>query len=97
MLSQILHDWPYETCKRILCLAYDALEANGRIFIHEMILDENKTSPKTTVFFDLLMFINHQSQQFSETELFNLLSECGFRYMKTCPMLGYFSLISAVK
>lgn len=97
MLPTILHDWPYEMYRQILKSAYEALEPNGKTFIHEMLLDENKTSPTTTVFFDLLMFINHQSQQFTQKEIFHLLGECGFKKMKHCSMFGYFSLIEAIK
>lgn len=97
LLSQILHDWPREIDEQILARAYTALEPGGKIVIHEMLLDENKDSPQTVVFCDLLMFINHRSQQSTRNELFGLLSKAGFKNPTAQPMFGYFSAITAVK
>lgn len=97
LLSQILHDWPFEICQQILQSAYNSLESGGKIFIHEMLLNENKDSPTATVFFDLLMFINHRSQQFAQHELFELLTKAGFKNPSVKPMFGYFSVITASK
>ncbi|MDP1604290.1 MAG: methyltransferase [Legionella sp.] len=97
ILSQILHDWPLEKCKIILEHAYSALPFGGKIYIHEMLLDDNRSSPLSTACFNLLMFINHQSQQFSEAELINLLLACGFSNPKTTLTFGYFSITMATK
>ncbi len=97
LLSQILHDWPIDHCKKILKYAYDCLPKGGIIYIHEMLLDKDRISPLTTVCFDLLMFINHHSQQFTQKEIFDLLKNSGFNKIKIQKTFGYYSIISAQK
>ncbi len=97
LLSQILHDWQPQQCKQLLTTAYDSLGKGGKIFIHEMLIDKNKSSPLTIACFDLLMFINHKSQQFTKEEILVLLKESGFRNIRYQKVLGYFSMITAIK
>lgn len=97
LLSQILHDWRLDECTILLKHARKVLPTGGKIYIHEMLLDDNKTSPLATVCFDLLMFINHQSQQFTKEMLFELLKSCGFSAPKTTPTFGYYSITTATK
>jgi len=97
LLSQIMHDWPEEQCKIILKNAYDALPLGGKLYIHEMLLNTSRTSPLTTSCFDLLMFINHQSQQFTKNKLFKLLRSVGFKMPKMEKTFGYYSLVIAKK
>lgn len=97
LFSQIFHDWPLEQCKLLAKSAYDALPQGGKIYIHEMLLDGNQTNPLTVACFNLLMFINHQSKQFTKKELFKLLRSVGFKNLKSKNTFGYFSIISAIK
>jgi hypothetical protein len=97
LFSQILHDWPIEKCTEILKHAHSAMPSGGVIYVHEMMLDDSKASPLATVCFDLLMLINHRSQQFSKHELHSLLKECGFSDPLTTYTFGYFSITTATK
>lgn len=97
LLSQILHDWPIDKCVVILKHAYHVLPVGGQIYIHEMLLDDNTKSPLATVCFDLLMFLNHQSQQFTKEMLSELLQSCGFSTPKTIQTFGYYSITTAIK
>lgn len=97
LLSQIVHDWPLDQCKEILKNAYNSMPTGGKIYIHEMLLDEDRISPLTTACFDLLMFINHKSQQFTKNELFELLKIIGFKDPCIEKTFGYYSVITAVK
>jgi hypothetical protein len=97
LFSQILHDWPLEVCKHLIEMAYQSLEDGGQIVIHEMLLNKNRTKPLTTACFDLLMFINHGSQQFAKNEIFDLLRSAGFKRPQSKKGLGYYSIISAEK
>jgi hypothetical protein len=49
------------------------------------------------VSFDLLMYINHRSQQFTQQGLYNILEDVGFRNLEVIHTLGYYSVLSAVK
>lgn len=97
LLSQIVHDWPIEYCKEILTHAYNSMKSGAKIFIHEMLLSSDRIAPLTTACFDLLMFINHKSQQFTKNELFDLLKTIGFKNPKMKKTFGYYSIITAVK
>lgn len=97
LFSQILHSWSIDHCKTLLSYAYDRLPKEGSIYIHEMFLNEDRNSPLSTSCFDLLMFVNHQSQQFTQNEVFDLMRSVGFKYFKTKKTFGYFSVISAKK
>lgn len=97
LFSQIFHDWPPEQCKILARNAHDALPVGGQIFIHEMLLDNNKASPLTVAFFDLLMFINHRSQQYTKLSIRELLSEVGFKNINVKQTFGYHSITIAKK
>ncbi len=97
LFSQILHDWPIHQCKILIKKAYEALPIDGRIYIHEMLLSENKTGPLTIACFNLLMFVNHQSQQFTKNQLFELLSDVGLKNIKVKKTFGYYSVITGKK
>jgi acetylserotonin N-methyltransferase len=97
LLSQILHDWPISYCEKILAYAYSSLPKGGKIFIYEMLLDNTKASPLTTACFNMLMFINHRSQQFSHKEITNILQKVEFSDITINPIFGYFSLIIGKK
>lgn len=97
LFSQIFHDWPVQQCKELAKLAYEALEPGGKIFIHEMLLDVDRSSPLTNTCFDLLMYINHRSQQFTQQELTDLLLNAGFKNPTLTKTFGYYSVLSAIK
>jgi acetylserotonin N-methyltransferase len=97
LLSQIVHDWPLDYCREILRNAYNSMCPGAKIYIHEMILNDDRISPLTTACFDLLMYVNHKSQQFTKNELFDLLTTCGFKNPKIKKTFGYYSIISAIK
>lgn len=97
LLSQIVHDWPLKDCNHIIENAYNALPCGGKIYIHEMLLHETTASPLTIACFDLLMLINHKSQQFTKSELFDLLTSHGFKNPEVKETFGYYSVVYATK
>jgi hypothetical protein len=97
LFSQIFHDWPLAQCKFLAKQAYNALPLNGKIYIHEMFLDTNEKTPLTVACFDLLMFMNHQSQQFTKTLLTTILKDVGFKNFKFKRTFGYYSILTAQK
>jgi len=97
LLSQIVHDWPIDYCMKILKHAYTSMPSGAKIYIHEMLLNDKRMSPLTVACFDLLMFINHKSQQFTKNELFDLLQTVGFKKPNVKKTFGYYSVITAIK
>lgn len=95
--GNILHDWPLETGLQLLKKTYEALPKGGHVFLHEALLAEDKLSPKTTVIFNLLMFLNHRAQQCTRSELESLLAEAGFVEPNVVHTFSHYSILKARK
>jgi acetylserotonin N-methyltransferase len=94
--SNIFHDWNFETCAWLARRCYDALEPGGRIYLHEMLLDDEGASPITTVSFSMLM-LGTQGQQFTLPELRSILEGAGFADVTVRHTHVYYSLVTARK
>ena len=95
--SNILHDWDFATCARLLKSAHGALPAGGRIFIHEALLDDSGAGPLTTATFSLVMLLGTQGRQFTYAELAKLLGDAGFTDVGATPSHGYYSVVRATR
>lgn len=96
-LSNILHDWSYAKGDELLSNAWKALPSRGAVFINECLLDSERTSPTYTVLFNLLMQMNHRSQQYTEQELSASLTRAGFVNPRVVFRFGYYSVVRADK
>jgi len=95
--SNIFHDWSFETCAQLAASAYAALPKNGRIYLHEMLLDDTGTAPRTAAAFSVLMLMGTRGQQFRFSELKGLLAGAGFVDIGVTPAYGYYSIVSGSK
>lgn len=96
-LSNVLHDWDKGACKRLLRNAFDSLPAGGRIYAHEVVLDETRTGPTEAASFSLHILMFAEGKQYTADELEDLFIGAGFEEMIIHPSFGYYSLISARK
>jgi predicted O-methyltransferase YrrM len=96
-LSNILHDWDFETASMLVQKAYDALAPGGQILIHEMLLDESHDGPARAAAFSFFMLLGTKGQQYTATELVGLFRKAGFRDPRVMPAHGYYALVSARK
>jgi acetylserotonin N-methyltransferase len=94
--ANVFHDWNFETCGWLARQAFDALPSGRRIYLHEMLLDDDGDGPPTAVSFSMLM-LGTEGQQFTLPELRGLLEPAGFRDVQAVPTYGYYSLVSARK
>lgn len=97
LLSNILHDWSLEACAELARRAFAALPSGGRIFVHEMLLDDDGCGPATTASFSLLMLTGTRGQQLTLPELRQLLESAGFLDVDAVDSYGYYSLVTARK
>lgn len=97
LLSDILHDWERPRCLWLLKNCYENLPSGGRIFIHEVLLDDDKSGPLTANAYALAMLMVTRGQQFTAGELEAMLSEAGFTDITSAPTHVYYSLISGCK
>jgi 2-polyprenyl-3-methyl-5-hydroxy-6-metoxy-1,4-benzoquinol methylase len=97
LLSNILHDWDFETASLLVGKVYDALSPGGRILIHEMLLDDSRDGPTTAAAFSFYMLVGTKGQQFTVPELSAMLGKVGFKKVDVTPAHGYYALVSAEK
>lgn len=97
LYSQILHDWSFAKCRKLLAQAFDALPSGGRVFIHEKLVDDDGQGPLANALVNLDMLVWTEGQQFKEAELRELCTEAGFEAFECQNTAGYWSLSSAKK
>ncbi|MCC5661322.1 hypothetical protein LC608_31085 [Nostoc sp. XA010] len=95
--SDIYHDWSPEKCRFLTQKSFDSLKFGGRILLHEMLYDDQKTGPYPTAAYNMAMLLWTEGQQYSGHELSVMLKEAGFTDIKIQPSSGYWSLISGRK
>jgi len=95
--SNIFHDWSLETNHQLANSSFKALPSGGKIFLHEMILDDGNDGPVTTACFSMHMLLYTRGNQFTFVELETLLKESGFKDIQITKTYGYYSLVSGTK
>src|SRR5437867_2018193 len=95
--SNVFHDWSDATCATLAAKAYEALPSGGRIYLHEMLLDDSGTGPRTATAFAMLMLMATRGRQFSYKDLRMIVERAGFKDAGVTATYGYFSLIDACK
>lgn len=95
--SNIFHDWSKEKCKFLAKQSFEALPSQGRIYIHEMLLDDDKSGPYATTSFSLTMLITTEGKQFTAKEIIEILESVGFANITITNTYGYYSLITGLK
>ena len=97
LLSQILHDWNYEQGKALLKKAFESLPPHGLIIIHEKLMNDQKTGPLANILVNIDMVVWTEGQQYSYSELSQMLLEQGFENINLVETVGYWSAVLAIK
>ena len=96
--SNVFHDWSEETCRLLAQKSFAALPSGGRIFLNEILMDDEGTGPWHAAAFSLLMLLGTLGKQYSLPELREILESAGFTQVEAIRTGGgYYSLVSAVK
>ncbi len=96
--SDVFHDWAIEDCRKLAKKSFHSLPKGGKILVHELLFNEQKTGPLSTALYNMVMLMWTKGQQFSERELTELLHDTGFMSVKiTRTGYGDWSLISGIK
>jgi ubiquinone/menaquinone biosynthesis C-methylase UbiE len=77
--------------------SFDSLESGGRIAIHEIVYNDDKTGPVAAASMDVLMLLWVQGQQLSGAEFSQMLETAGFTDVKVTPTFGYWSVVTGRK
>src|SRR5688572_16392475 len=97
LFSNIFHDWGNETNAKLARNAFEALPSGGRIYLHEMLLDDTGDGPRTTAAFSALMLANTRGRQFTFRQLQALLQDAGFTDIESTPTYSYYSIVRGTK
>jgi acetylserotonin N-methyltransferase len=95
--SDIFHDWRPVTCLALARRAFAALPPGGTINLHEMLLNDDGSGPRTAAAFSVLMALGAQGQQFTFGQLESLLTEAGFADIECRSTSPLFSLVRGRK
>jgi acetylserotonin N-methyltransferase len=96
--ANVFHDWSEETNKLIARKSFAALPSGGRIFLSEILMDDDLAGPWPAASFSLLMLVGTLGKQYSLVEFREILESAGFTDVTARRHGGgYYSLVSAVK
>jgi acetylserotonin N-methyltransferase len=96
--SNVFHDWSDETNRDLARRSFAALPPGGRIFLNEILMDDDYTGPYPAAAFSLLMLIGTLGKQYSLAEFRDILESAGFTDVQAQRTGGgYYSLVSARK
>ena len=96
--SNVFHDWSDDTCRLLAKFSFEALPSGGRIFLNEILMDDDYTGPFPAAAFSLLMLVATLGKQYSLAEFRDILGSAGFVDVGAVRTGGgYYSLVSARK
>ena len=95
--SMIYHDWPPEQCRFLAQKSFRSLAPGGRVIIHEMLYNDDKTGPCAAAAFSVTMLLMTTGRQYSGKELTDMLAGAGFIDLEVKPAFGYWSLVTGGK
>lgn len=96
-IGNFLHGYDDGTCRRLCQESFDRLQDGGRVWLHEMIWNENRDGPLLTALWHAAMRSSSPGGQRTAQELSNLLRDVGFTDVRTTPTSGAFAMISGRK
>ena len=96
--ANVMHDWSDETNRILAKKSFDALPSGGRIFLSEILMDDDGTGPWQAAAFALAMMAGTLGKQYSLPEFRDILESAGFTDVRARRTGGgYYSLVSARK
>ena len=95
--SWIYHDWPRERGQMLTRKSFESLAPGGRIIIHELLYNDQKTGPLAAAADSIAMLVFTEGQQYSGRELSAMLMEGGFVDIEVKPTFGSWSIVTGRK
>jgi predicted O-methyltransferase YrrM len=95
--SDIFHDFTPDKCRFLAEKSFAELRPEGRIIVHEMLFDREKSGPFTVAGYNVSMLMWTEGQQFSGGELSLMLEQAGFTGVEVVPTFGYWHIVTGCK
>lgn len=95
LFSNVFHDWSLSTCEYLAEMAFRSLPEGGRVFVHEMLIDDASSGPRTAAACSIHMLLNSAGRQFTLNELSRILRGAGLAGVACEDTSPLYSLVSA--
>jgi hypothetical protein len=95
--STVYNDWPSDKCSFLTAKSFNSLPPGGRLIIHGMLYNDEKTGPFAAAAFSMLMMGWTEGRSYSGAELSTMLADAGFTDITVHPAFGYYSLVTGIK
>ena len=96
LMTNVLHDWDPKRRADLVASSFEALPPGGKLFIHEILLNDAQDGPIAAAMFSTMM-LGTRGKQLSFAELQELLTDKGFARVEVQPTYGYYSLVIGSK
>jgi hypothetical protein len=96
LLSNILHDWPDDKCRRILTNCHKAMKSNSKLLVMEMIVPPGN-EPSVAKLLDLEMLVTTGGRERTEEEFRELFVSSGLSFNQIIPTKENVSVIEGIK
>lgn len=97
LLSNILHDWDEPECLTLLHRCAEALPPGGRLFLHDVFLDDDLGGPLPIALYSAALFTVTEGRAYSVTEYRRMLESTGFRVTQCLPTRVHCGVLIAVR
>jgi O-methyltransferase len=95
--SYVFHTLTPDSCALLARKSFESLPPGGRIVIHQVFYDQDKSSPFAAAAFAVEMLAWTAGEQYSTQEISQLLSNAGFHQLETTPTFGYCGMVTGLK
>ncbi len=95
--SQIFHDWCEDKCLSLAGKSFRSLPEQGKIIIHEILFDDDKSGPLMASAGNIGMLAWTEGKQYSGKEIKDILENSGFKNIEIIPTVGYWSVVVGYK
>ena len=90
LLSNVLHDWDVPECRQLVSRCANSLSANGRLLIHDVLLNDELDGPLPIALYSAALFQLTEGRAYSRAEFQSWLNESGLSYEgKVATMLNH--------
>lgn len=96
LLSNILHDWDEPECETLVRRCGESLAADGRLFIHDVFLNDDLGGPLPIALYSAALFCFTEGRAYSVAEYRQWLTRAGFDVRPMQPTLIHCGVIEAV-
>lgn len=79
LLSNILHDWDTDDCRRLVARCAAGLAPGGRMIIHDVLLNDALDGPLEVALYSAALFSSTQGRAYSRAEFTDWLSAAGLQ------------------